>query len=332
MLGDPDITVMGSRNGLGKTSVIECCSLSLLLIASTFPEESIEFELYSRSSTIDIPDLLIKAGSEFASIKGDITLGDESATITITIRRNAKVTVAKSKQLDTGKSHRFGAIGMGEEVNGLIQTLCGFTPNPVIRDSFLLFHSYRKVQEGNLDLRAMIDQNQKTKHSFGPSSHELPMSEIKVRMLRLLMTKAGLFDFSEDSEIDKESDEAVDKLNKIMEHYVQGKIDKLRPSDANTIDFRVMPTCGKKSFTFDGLSSGQKEIISTLFLIWWHTRHKPCVVLIDEPELHFNSEWQRTFVHQLNEWAPENQYILATHSEDFMDTVSESRRVLLIDE
>ena len=81
--------------------------------------------------------------------------------------------------------------------------------------------------------------------------------------------------------------------------------------------------------TFDGLSSGQKEIISTLFLIWYHTKDKPSVVFIDEPELHLNAQWHRSLVNRLMKLAPNNQYIMATHSEDIMDSVEEDRRILL---
>lgn len=46
MPDEPDILVMGSRNGLGKTSIIECCSL--LLLALTLREN--RFKLRDRYS------------------------------------------------------------------------------------------------------------------------------------------------------------------------------------------------------------------------------------------------------------------------------------------
>ena len=53
------------------------------------------------------------------------------------------------------------------------------------------------------------------------------------------------------------------------------------------------------------------------------------MVFIDEPELHLNAQWHRGFVKNLIGLAPQNQYIIATHSEDIMDSVSEDRRALL---
>ena len=131
---------------------------------------------------------------------------------------------------------------------------------------------------------------------------------------------------------DQEPDHTIEQLNALMARYARGTIGKLRPSPDNTFDFRVQPLRGGESFTFDGLSSGQKEIISTLFLVWDHTKNNPSVVFIDEPELHLNAQWHRTFVNHLVDLAPKNQYIIATHSEEIMDSVAEDRRILLVEE
>ena len=52
-------------------------------------------------------------------------------------------------------------------------------------------------------------------------------------------------------------------------------------------------------------------------------------MFIDEPELHLNAQWHRGFVKNLTGLAHRNHYIVATHSEDIMDSVSEDRRALL---
>ena len=153
-----------------------------------------------------------------------------------------------------------------------------------------------------------------------------PASDKQKALFKDLMGKANLFEFVED----QEPDETIEKLNELVKFYAGGTISKLRPSSDNTVDFRVKPINGDESFTFDGLSSGQKEIISTLFLIWYHTKNNPSVVFIDEPELHLNAQWHRSFVKNLVSLAPQNQYIMATHSEDVMDSVGEDRRVLLL--
>lgn len=319
MPDDPDILVMGSRNGLGKTSIIECCSL--LLLALTLRED--RFKLRDRYSTVDVPDLLIKAGSHYAEIGGDIVIADEAVSVQIRIDRHGFVKI--SGELLREKMLENELFDPESETDDFIKAVCGFTPNPVIENTFLLFHSYRKVQEGNPELGMMVGRGRSPRRSLFPR-YEFPMSAFKLRILRSLMGKADLFEFVED----QEPDEAIEKLNGIMQDYAGGTINKLRPSPDNTVDFRVKPISGGESFTFDGLSSGQKEIISTLFLVWYHTRNNPSVVFIDEPELHLNAQWHRGFVKDLLRLAPQNQYIMATHSEDIMDSVDEDRRVLLL--
>ena len=320
MPDDPDILVMGSQNGLGKTSVIECCSL--LLLALTLKES--RFNLRDRYSTVDVPDLLIRAGSHYAEIAGDIVFGTKHIALNIRIDRKGVVKISGGLSLDAMLENNI--YNPESNVNDFIKSVCGFTPNPVIENTFLLFHSYRKVQEGNPELGMMVESNSmKRRTPFSPR-YEFPMSSFKLRILRSMMGKANLFELDGK----QEPDETIEKLNELVRLYAGGTISKLRPSSDNTVDFRVKPINGDDSFTFDGLSSGQKEIISTLFLIWYHTKNKPLVVFIDEPELHLNSQWHRSFIKTLVNFAPLNQYIVATHSEDIMDAVSEDRRILLL--
>lgn len=315
---DPDIFVMGSRNGLGKTSIIECCAL--LLLGPILREEP--FRLRDRYSIVDAPDLLIRAGERSAEIGGDIVLGDEAVTVKMSIDRRGMVELSGGKLFERMIEKR--GIDPESDADDLIRAICGFTLNPVIENTFLLFHSYRKVQEGNPEMGMML-RGRNPRRPPRYERYEFPMSAFKLQILRSLMGQANLFELDEE----EGSDETIDALNKLVKTYAGGTISKLRPSPDNTIDFRVNPVDLGESFTFDGLSSGQKEIISTLFLIWYHTRNRPSVVFIDEPELHLNAQWHRGFVKSLTSLAPQNQYIIATHSEDVMDSVSEDRRALL---
>ncbi|MDA3787024.1 MAG: AAA family ATPase [Desulfobacula sp.] len=317
--GDPDILVMGSKNGLGKTSIMECCSL--LLLALSIRED--RFKLRDKSSMIDVPDLIIRAGAQAVKISGDIVIGEDAITLQIRIDRNGVVKITGENIHDIMMDK--GLYDQSADTDDLIKAICGLSPNPVIEKTFLLFHSYRKVQEGNPELGMMVGESQKVRRMPAFRRYEMPMSEFKLQILRSLMNKADLFEFSED----QEPDETIDKLNELVKIYAGGTIRKLRPSADNTVDIRISVNNGENSMTFDGLSSGQKEIISTLFLIWYHTKGNPSVVFIDEPELHLNAQWHRSFVKRLMELAPENQYIIATHSEDVMDSVDEDRRILL---
>lgn len=317
--GDPDILIMGSKNGLGKTSIMECCSL--LLLALSIREN--RFKLADKYSMMDVPDLLIKAGAQAAKISGDIVIGEDAITLQIRIDRNGVVKITGENINDIMMDK--GLYDPGADTEDLIKAICGLSPNPVIEKTFLLFHSYRKVQEGNPELGMMVGESQRARRISSFRRHDMPMSEFKLQILRSLMNKADLFELAED----QEPDETIDKLNELVKIYAGGVIRKLRPSADNTVDIRISVGNGEDSMTFDGLSSGQKEIISTLFLIWYHTKGNPSVVFIDEPELHLNAQWHRSFVKRLMDLSPENQYIIATHSEDVMDSVDEDRRILL---
>ena len=193
------------------------------------------------------------------------------------------------------------------------EALFGRSADPLLRVDVLLFHSHRKVAEGPMRLQQMLD----------PREAE-DSSTLKYTIMSMLLAKSGLLeDFSE-----SEAERPLEQLNHLLAAFTGGRVDKLRSMNDKRLDIRIATPTGA-SFSFDALSSGQKEVVSTLFLIWNVTRHRQALVLIDEPELHLNAEWQREFIHQLHKLAPQNQYILATHSEDIFASVSSDRRVLL---
>jgi DNA repair exonuclease SbcCD ATPase subunit len=183
MPSDPDIFVMGSRNGLGKTSIIECCSL--LLLALSLDEE--RFKCHHWRATVDIPDMLIKAGSRYAEIKGDIVIDDESISFSIKLDRHGSV--MKSGESFHKAKFADRLFNPDRDTDELVAAICGFSPNPVIENTFLLFHSYRKVQEGNPELGMMVERGRSLR--YRSSRSELPMSAFKLRILRSLMRQAN---------------------------------------------------------------------------------------------------------------------------------------------
>jgi AAA15 family ATPase/GTPase len=329
---DHDIFVMGSINGMGKTSIIECCAL--LLLTLSLDKEPIKYS----EENVDVPDLLIRAGAEYAEISGTVTLDDRPAEASFTLRRNGMLMATNFNQdekqdieeiqnnNDSKSSRRYYT--SNKKISELIRIICGFDPNPFVGDNILFFHSFRKVQVGNPELGSMVETERLARPRFGTRYEASAMSTFKLRILRSMMGSVGLFEGADDK---KESETTINILNDLMTDYAKGVIEKLSPSSDNTVDFRVKPKNGNGSYTFDGLSSGQKEIVSTLFLIWYFTNNNPSVVFIDEPELHFNARWHRSFINKLLSIAPHNQYILATHSEDVMDSVDEAHQISLLD-
>jgi hypothetical protein len=321
MKGDPDVFVLGSKNGFGKTSVLESCAL-LFCAIGLWPSwrDGLGFAL-----PINLHDLLIRCGQPKSYIEGEFILDDKPEKMGLSLFRGG---AAKNEQMDMEpfRSLWWERPDKSLELAIRCQTsLLGLNSNPFVVPPFLYFHSFRKTQEGSPALADMVggpssqDPHRETRKSIAP------VSAFKLEVLRSIMSKAGLF---EGVDLPGQQD-FVEKLNELLRRYARVEMAKLRPLSNDTIDFRVTTHSEGSSFSFDGLSSGQKEIISTLFLIWRHTRDRPGIVLIDEPELHLNHEWHRDFVRQLHNLAPDNQYILATHSEDVFASVPEDRRAIL---
>lgn len=324
--GDLDIIVMGSRNGIGKTSILECCVL--LFFAAC--QHTLYFERgILENIPIDILDLLIRSSEETANIEGKFVVNNQEYLSTLTISRNGTCAINSNvifeELVNNPKFNPKFKIPYNRDVfEKFFYSLVGLSQDPTILPHLIYFHSYRKIEEGNPELGMMIEDK-----SYKQNKYEMrvksPTSTFKLQILRSLMSRGGLFENLDDTE----SENDLETLNKLMKQYTSGTIQKLRPLTDNKIEFRVTPTNGQASFPFDGLSSGQKEIISTLFLIWKYTAHSPGIVLIDEPELHLNPEWHRLFIRQLYQLAPKNQYIIATHSEDIFASVDSDRRILL---
>ncbi len=63
----------------------------------------------------------------------------------------------------------------------------------------------------------------------------------------------------------------------------------------------------------EDLSHGELKRLS--IYIWLKSRNiEDAIVLMDEVEIAFHPDWQYKIISDLTEWAPSNQYILATHS------------------
>lgn len=311
----PDVTVIGSQNGLGKTSILECCAL--LTITTAFNnEESIRF----------VNERLMRDVSKGKiSISGNFRQGKVSFSRSLIFdpeNKYFKVTgksISKKNKNDNNNEESSSKLFFDEN----IETILGQRHNPLLMEYFLFFNSYRKIQEGYPELGMLVHKPDKS--FLRQRMQETTISLFKIEILRSLILDNPLLD-----QIDKqESREALQKLNDFLNQYAGVKIKKLEPYKDNTIDILLEHQKSKDIFSFDGLSSGQKEIISTFFLIWLWTRKYPKIILIDEPELHLNRDWQQTLVNDLVKNAPNNQYILATHSVEVAEAVEPSHRILL---
>jgi predicted ATP-binding protein involved in virulence len=83
MKNDADILVFGSKNGGGKTSILECCSL--LILAAIIGERVNRFR--DSELLFDVASLLIKAGQSESTISGEFEYGSKKCTVSLTIDR-----------------------------------------------------------------------------------------------------------------------------------------------------------------------------------------------------------------------------------------------------
>jgi len=305
---DPDILVVGSKNGAGKTSLLEACALVMLAPISGFRRVVVADHF------LDYMNYMIRAGETSTTVRGTVEAADNAYDVTITFKRGVRPSIDFDipKSLDERTRDISHNYEWNFEFEYTLRTLLGFLSDPLLTPLVRYWHSYRRVAPGNIDLSTVMFDNRQG-NSF------------KREVVRALMSKAGLFEgiAIEDAE------RALEKVNELTQQFARGTIEKLRTTAGNAMDVRISPTKGGPSYSFDGLSSGQKEMISTLFLLWRHTQNQPGLVLIDEPELHLNAEWHAEFVGALFDIAPKNQYILATHSEDVAGAVSPERRVII---
>lgn len=322
-LDDADIFVMGSKNGLGKSSVIECCAITLTCLSVTEKR----FELDSSFLPVNIWDLIIRSGKRATEIVCELLINNQFAVIEIEINHKGVISVSKSGEFEDllDYTHLSDA---SDILSARIGAICGFNSNPVIDNNFLLFHSYRKIQEGNPNLGVMVRDRKYERLMDQFSISTQTFSEFKIAVLRSILNQTGVFE----SVLVEYSEEALEVLSNIVNTFTGGEIGRPRLLDDNAVELRVLLTKSMPAISFDGLSSGQKEIISTLFLIWFYTRNNPSVVFIDEPELHLNAGWHRKFINNLIGISPNNQYIIATHSEAVMDSVHPYHQIYLREE
>lgn len=329
MEGDLDIFVLGSRNGAGKSSVLECAALASLV--GVLPD--IAFAHVGESGTLpDLAGFLIKAGESVATVEGKFETSGEVVDLSLRITpdgfRDPRLSIPHEelKRLGWGEP---AANRRPRAIEDALERILALSIEPLVLPRLMHFNSYRRVQPSDPELGELAGSSRATKllAQLGPGAGSTgSVSAFKLEVVRLLMGSASLFEG-----LDKQQPtRALSMLNGLIERYCGGRIEKLKPLPDNRVAIRIEPRGGGESFSFDALSSGQKEMIATLFLIWKHTTNAPGIVLIDEPELHLNAEWHADFVEQLRRLAPRNQYILATHSPDVFASVDESHRAILL--
>ncbi|MEQ1749121.1 MAG: AAA family ATPase [Prosthecobacter sp.] len=235
--GDADIFVLGSENGGGKTSVMEC--IGLLFFCVFAPRPSRVFE--DGGWLTDLPDLFIKSGSDACTIHGEFEIGGEIKKITLKIPRGGelKVTGDKDDLIKHWKRHQHWA-DLSDPDEALMKLL-GISGEPLVLPPLIHFNSSRKVQEGSIDLAALTERGDPrarmsmSRTRFGRPVAISTISAFKTEMLASLLGKASLFEGMSANQ----SKVTSEKLNELLLRYAGGTIDQLRNGKGGSIDFRV---------------------------------------------------------------------------------------------
>jgi predicted ATPase len=85
-------------------------------------------------------------------------------------------------------------------------------------------------------------------------------------------------------------------------------------------DFDIHFTDGENEYTYEGLSSGEKNVLLLLIRFVAERMHRS-IVLIDEMELNQHPIWQRKLLHMIPHMGDDNQIIATTHSPYLRDAV-----------
>ncbi|MBM3475385.1 MAG: hypothetical protein FJX75_19145 [Armatimonadetes bacterium] len=304
-LDDPDVIVIGSSNGLGKTSLLEGICLGLLA--------QHDFRPAVREKAVA---LLVNAGAHTARLHVTAMVdGDEchlDAVVFSDTVTSGSVPAAWHERAPFLSTY---------DIVPVVEAMVGNDENPVVAPPVLYFHSYRKIIPLPLELADIMDARR--------PGRTRRLSVFKFRVLKTLLAQANLLEGTDTPET---AGDVLERLDEFLVRFAGAYRRKLQggAEDANALDLQVAQGRDGPSMPFDALSSGQKEIISTLFLIWEATRDCPSVVLIDEPELHLNQAWHDDIMRMLFELAPWNQYIIATHSPEVMASVDPDRRRELV--
>lgn len=313
-----DINALGSRNGVGKTSVLECCALVLTALQKNFYiDDSLNSENLYSSYIVDVGDYLIGYGKRSCSITGYLTISKKKVCVKITINSlghpNVKITgLPRQKRTTTN-------------FIGLVEKVSGFLPSPIIENNFIFFHGYRKTTEGGVDPEVLTTSEKYA----GLQRRKLKIANpFKSLILRSILFEQNVLEGEDNSGMYQNSKAT---LNKLISKYVNSRIGKLTFNDQDgKIGIRVQRD--NYTFNIDALSSGEKEVVSMMFLTGFFTKSTPSIVLIDEPELHLNTNWHKIFIQDMISSFPSNQYIIATHSSHVLNAIPDEQIHILLKE
>lgn len=116
-----------------------------------------------------------------------------------------------------------------------------------------------------------------------------------------------LIKMTEELENEKQFISSINTVLDLFNHFIQKG--KMLVIDGDNLEVRI----GKRRHPLSDLSSGERHLLTLLSLIIIDA-HRRNFIIIDEPEISLNINWQRNILPLFSELAPDTQIIVASHS------------------
>ncbi len=133
----------------------------------------------------------------------------------------------------------------------------------------------------------------------------------------------------------KEAKIKISDIEKILAKLLEIEEEKFQ---INVSSQKVAFLLNEKEFSLDELSEGYRSIISFVIDLiaritennknWTQTSDFKAIVLIDELDMFLHPSWEKNICEKLNQWFPEIQFFITTHSPILIDGASKSDKLV----
>jgi predicted ATPase len=310
----PPTVVLVSPNGLGKSAILESI-VGAHEIACPYHQEA--YMHYARWNNQQVPSWPphlpkpLRLGSSRAEVKICLRPNDDEkafltaksitpdeASVELVIEEDRLITqVIKNKVAEElfkyhNPSHRIGFI-----------------------DYFPSARQYPPIKVGDF-VTEMADD--RTKHLFTYPFNQWGSIAQKFSAFKSYIVNVQLDDFSKYQETGRFVDSLAIFRQAFDKFFGPKKFVGYRRSAANVIEVGVQTDVGFHDI--DDLSDGEKEIVNLLGHLF-RFRELENVVVWDTPESHLNAVLEARLYPALRQVAPQNQYLIATHGVELINTI-----------
>lgn len=309
----PDMIVLVSPNGLGKSTILEAIAGTHELV-SPYHQEHYPFrQAWQERSASYWPEHLpppVRAGETRAEIKMEIEANERECTALVEHGIHERVGQVRFVIED-------GRYVTEEEADEVVKWLFRYhTPSLGVGffDYIKPVRFYRHRALGDFTQAFSDDRTKQVFMEFHRQSHE----DDKFATFKSFVAGLQLDDFSRHAETGEELDSLRD-LRRVFDMFFAPKrfLGYRRPANGEP-QMAVATPFGEHDVDF--LSDGEKEILHIIGHLF-RFRDLENVVLWDTPELHLNAALECRLFDALQQIAPSNQYWIATHSLEFINSV-----------